>query len=64
MVAPPARTVGIHGKEKPDMPVMDCPSCDGTGYTQDAAGEEIVGPMCDGTDVLFVDEGDPDTDTQ
>ena len=20
------------------MPVMDCPNCDGTGYTQDAAG--------------------------
>ena len=45
MVAPPARTVGMHGKEKRDMPVMDCPSCDGTG-------------------VLFVDEGDPDTNAE
>ena len=46
------------------MPVMDCSNCDGSGYTEDAAGEEIVCPICDGTGVLYVDEGDPDTDTE
>jgi DnaJ-class molecular chaperone len=44
------------------MPLMDCPNCDGTGYTQDASGEEIVCPMCDGTGVLVDEEGDADVE--
>ena len=42
------------------MSEMDCPNCDGTGYTQDAAGEDILCPMCDGTGILFDDEDNPD----
>jgi DnaJ-class molecular chaperone len=42
----------------PRMPSMDCPNCDGTGYTQDASGEDVVCPMCDGTGVIVDDEGD------
>jgi hypothetical protein len=30
------------------MPVMDCPNCSGTGYTQDAGGELMVCPVCKG----------------
>jgi DnaJ-class molecular chaperone len=44
------------------MPDMNCSSCDGTGYTQDASGEDIRCPMCDGTGVLVTDEGDADTE--
>lgn len=40
------------------MPDMECPNCGGTGYTQDAAGEAIVCPLCDGTGVLVTDEDD------
>jgi DnaJ-class molecular chaperone len=40
------------------MPSVDCPNCDGTGYTQDASGETVICPMCDGTGVLLDDEGD------
>ena len=57
-------TTGMHDGEERTVPLMDCPNCDGTGFTQDAAGEEVVCPMCDGTGVLFDDEGDPDTDTE
>jgi DnaJ-class molecular chaperone len=39
---------------------MNCPNCDGTGYTQDASGEEIICPMCNGTGVLITDEDDAD----
>ena len=42
----------------PRMPSMDCPNCDGTGYTQDASGEDVICPMCDGTGVIIDDEGD------
>ena len=38
------------------MADMECPNCDGSGYTQDAAGEDILCPLCDGTGVLFGDE--------
>ena len=38
------------------MPSMDCPNCDGTGYTQDASGEDVICPLCDGTGVLVSDE--------
>ena len=48
---------GEHG-----MPVMDCPTCDGTGYTDDAAGEAILCPLCDGAGILVTDEGDADTE--
>lgn len=44
------------------MPAMNCPNCDGTGYTQDASGEDIRCPMCDGTGVLITAEGDADTE--
>ena len=44
------------------MPLMDCPNCDGTGFTQDASGEDIVCPMCDGTGVLVDEEGDADVE--
>jgi DnaJ-class molecular chaperone len=37
---------------------MDCPNCDGTGYTQDASGGDVICPMCDGTGVIIDDEGD------
>jgi hypothetical protein len=43
------------------MPDMNCPNCDGTGYTQDGSGEDIRCPMCDGTGVLLTEEGDADT---
>ena len=43
------------------MAEMDCPSCSGTGSTQDAAGEDVGCPMGDGTGVLFMDEDDVDT---
>jgi DnaJ-class molecular chaperone len=54
----------VHDREERKVPLMDCPNCDGTGFTQDAAGEEVVCPMCEATGVLFDDEGDPDTDTE
>ena len=38
------------------MPSIDCPYCTGTGYTEDATGDEMICPRCDGTGVLFVDE--------
>jgi hypothetical protein len=41
------------------MASMDCPNCGGSGYTQDAASEDVVGPMCDGIGVLL-DEDDTD----
>ena len=44
------------------MPLMDCPNCDGTGFTQDASGEDVVCPMCDGTGVLVDEEGDADVE--
>jgi DnaJ-class molecular chaperone len=37
---------------------MTCPNCSGTGYTQDAVGEDVVCPLCDGTGVLVNDEVD------
>ena len=40
------------------MPSMDCPNCDGTGYTQDASGVGVICPICDGTGVLVNDEGE------
>jgi DnaJ-class molecular chaperone len=43
------------------MTDMTCPNCSGTGYTQDAAGENVVCPLCDGTGVLVTDEGDTGT---
>jgi DnaJ-class molecular chaperone len=39
------------------MPAIDCPNCGGTGYEEDATGETIICTMCDGTGVVFVDEG-------
>jgi DnaJ-class molecular chaperone len=39
---------------------MDCPTCDGTGYTEDATGEEVICPMCEGTGVLFTEDGETD----
>ena len=38
------------------MPTIDCPNCDGTGYTQDEAGATVICPMCDGTGTLFEKE--------
>jgi DnaJ-class molecular chaperone len=43
------------------MTDMTCPNCSGTGYTQDAAGEDVVCPLCDGTGVLVTEEGDAGT---
>ncbi len=42
----------------PHMTDMTCPNCSGTGYTQDAAGEDVVCPLCHGTGVLVTDDGD------
>ena len=39
------------------MPLMDCPNCDGTGYTRDeTTSEAVICARCDGTGTLFVDE--------
>jgi DnaJ-class molecular chaperone len=38
------------------MPSMDCPNCAGTGYEEDASGEDAICTMCDGTGVLLTDE--------
>ena len=38
------------------MPSMDCPDCDGTGYTQEAPGESAICARCEGTGTLFVDQ--------
>jgi DnaJ-class molecular chaperone len=43
------------------MTDMTCPNCSGAGYTQDAAGEDVVCPLCDGTGVLVTNEGDTGT---
>ena len=43
-------------KEENPMPSIDCPKCDGTGYTTDASGETVICPLCDGTGSLFDDE--------
>ena len=40
------------------MPSMDCPNCDGTGYTQDASGEDVICPLCDGTGINLSDDDD------
>jgi DnaJ-class molecular chaperone len=40
------------------MPSMDCPNCDGIGYTQDASGEDVICPLCDGTGVILSEEDD------
>ena len=56
----PARPAKPEGASR--MPLMDCPNCDGTGYTQDASGEDVVCPMCDGTGVLVDEEGDADVE--
>jgi hypothetical protein len=37
---------------------MDCPNYDGTGYTQDASGEDVVCPLGDETGVLVTVEDD------
>jgi hypothetical protein len=39
------------------MPEMGCPNCDGTRHSQEAAGEEILCPMCDGIGSLVTHEG-------
>ena len=46
------------------MPSMDCRNCDGTGYEKDAAGEDIICSRCEGTGMLFVDEGAGDVGDQ
>ena len=35
------------------MPTMGCPNCSGTGYTQGAAGDDVVCPICGGTGILI-----------
>jgi DnaJ-class molecular chaperone len=40
------------------MSEMTCPNCNGTGFTQDPSGEDVICPMCDGTGVLISQEGD------
>jgi hypothetical protein len=45
MVARLARMAAMHVEEKGDMPIMDCPNCDGTRYARDAAGEQIICPV-------------------
>jgi RecJ-like exonuclease len=42
------------------MPSMDCPNCDGSGYTTDASGESVICPVCDGTGSLSDDEDTSD----
>jgi hypothetical protein len=42
MVARLAPMAAMHVEELGDMPIMDRPNCDGTGYARDAAGEQIV----------------------
>jgi hypothetical protein len=44
------------------MEPIDCPYCAGTGYTEDAEGEEILCPMCGGTGVLLTQEDGADLD--
>ena len=44
------------------MPSMDCPNCDGTGYTQDASGEDVICPLCDGTGVILSGEDGADVE--
>jgi DnaJ-class molecular chaperone len=39
------------------MPSMNCPDCDGTGYThQEVSEETVICARCNGTGTLFVDE--------
>ncbi len=38
------------------MPSMECSHCHGTGYTEDASGEDVICARCDGTGVLLTDE--------
>jgi hypothetical protein len=44
------------------MEAMDCPNGDGTGYTKDATGEEILCPMCDGSGFLVTSRDDCEGD--
>lgn len=46
------------------MPSLDCLHCGGSGYAQDAAGEDMICPVCDGTGVVFVDEDVGDVETE
>ena len=46
------------------MPTIDCPNCDGSGYTTDASGQSVICPVCDGTGTQFVDEGTGDVATE
>ena len=39
------------------MPSIECPSCNGSGYVQEDGGERPICARCDGTGVVFVDEG-------
>ena len=39
------------------MPSIDCPNCDGSGYTADASGQRVVCPVCDGTGTQFREAG-------
>jgi DnaJ-class molecular chaperone len=44
------------------MDAMDCLNCDGTGYTEDTTGEEILCPMCDGAGILVTSHDATDDD--
>jgi DnaJ-class molecular chaperone len=42
------------------MPSLDCPVCVGSGYVQGDDGETVICARCDGTGVVFVNEGADD----
>ena len=44
------------------MPSIDCPNCDGSGYTTDASRQSVICPVYDGTGTQFVEEVQADTE--
>ncbi len=54
---------GTEHHEEREMPSIECPNCDGSGYTTDASGQSVICPLCDGTGTQFVDEGAGDVET-
>jgi DnaJ-class molecular chaperone len=39
------------------MPSLDCPRCDGSGQVQEDGATPSICMRCEGTGVVFVDEG-------
>jgi DnaJ-class molecular chaperone len=42
------------------MPSLNCPVCDGSGYAQEDGDTTSICTRCEGTGVVFVDEGTGD----